>query len=92
MHLAEHLAALTRSPFGGEADALVRALVSANEPLPTLRPYSTSSFACPPLFGEERLERAIEPQEREPSLAGNGLDPVAAFHAVRLRGAEIDHR
>src|SRR5262249_40538070 len=35
---------------------------------------------------EERLERAVEAEQREPALAGNGLDPVLfgdAFRALR---------
>src|SRR6516225_4114762 len=45
-----------------------------------------------PGFGEEWLERAVEPQDREPTLAGRGLNPVAALHTVGLRRAEVDRR
>ena len=45
-----------------------------------------------PGFGEEWLKRAVEPQDREPTPAGRGLNPVAALHTVGLRRAEVDRR
>src|SRR4051794_2407457 len=41
-----------------------------------------------PRLIEERLSRAIEAEDREPALAGNCLDPVAA--ALRLVRTEDD--
>jgi len=34
-------------------------------------------LAQPPFLGKERLERAVEAKDREPTLAGRGLNPVA---------------
>jgi len=37
-------------------------------------------------------KRAVEPQDREPTPAGRGLNPVAALHTAGLRRAEVDRR
>ena len=47
-------------------------------------------LAQPPLFREERFERAVEAKQREPALAGHGLNPVAPLHSGRLRRTEVD--
>src|SRR6478752_6810647 len=49
-------------------------------------------LARPPGLGEERFERAVEPQHREKALARNSLNPVAPFDTRRLGRTEIDHR
>ena len=49
-------------------------------------------LARPPGLVEERRQRAVEPQDREPALARVGLDPVAALDALGLRRAEVDRR
>ena len=36
---------------------------------------------------EERLQRAVEAEDREPALAGNGPDPVLLLRLIR---AEVD--
>ena len=46
----------------------------------------------PPFLREEGFKRAVEAQDGEPTLARHRLDPVAAFHALRLFGAEVDGR
>jgi hypothetical protein len=38
-------------------------------------------LAKPPLLSEERLKRAVEAQQREPTFAGHGLNPVPARDA-----------
>ena len=49
-------------------------------------------LARPPGLVEERLQRAVEAQEREPALAGHRLDPVAVLRVGWLGRAEIDRR
>lgn len=46
-------------------------------------------FAWPPGFVEPRFQRAVEPQEAEPALAGDRLDPVRLV-ARWLLWAEIE--
>jgi hypothetical protein len=43
-----------------------------------------------PFLGEERRQRAVEPQDRPPALLRIGLDPVAPRHALGLLGREPD--
>lgn len=47
-------------------------------------------FAWLPGLIEERLERAVEAQPHKPAPAGQGLDPVATRHSLRLPGGEVD--
>ena len=47
-------------------------------------------LARTPFLGEERLKRAVEPQARNKSFTGHGLDPVAPFDTRRLGRTEID--
>src|SRR5208283_2238716 len=47
-------------------------------------------LAQPPLLGEERLQRAVEAEERIPTLGRIGLNPVALAHAGRLGRSKID--
>jgi hypothetical protein len=49
-------------------------------------------LARPPGLGEERLERAVQAQDREETLFRIGLDPVAPFDIRSLRRAEVDRR
>src|SRR3954447_5029762 len=49
-------------------------------------------LARPPLLGEERFERAVEPQEQEPAFLRISLDPVAALDSLWLLGAEVHRR
>src|SRR5665811_1254138 len=49
-------------------------------------------LAKPPALVEEGRERAVEAQDREPSLFRIGLDLVAALHAVGLLRTEIEGR
>ena len=49
-------------------------------------------FARPPGLGEERLKRAEEPQARDKTFTGHGLNPVAPFDTGRLCRAEVDRR
>src|SRR5437868_6261081 len=49
-------------------------------------------LARPPSLGEERFERAVETQNREPTFFWIGLNPVAAFDARGLGRAEVDRR
>src|SRR5262245_2766365 len=49
-------------------------------------------LAEPPCLVEKRLEWAVKPQDREPSLARHGLDPIAPLYVRRLGRAEIDCR
>ena len=46
-------------------------------------------LAWPPGLVEERLERAVEPQDDEPTLLRIGLDPVACGDAVGLGGRDV---
>src|SRR5208282_4786833 len=46
-------------------------------------------LARPPLFGEEWFERTVEAKQRVPTLARDGLDPVAVIHACGFGRAEI---
>ena len=46
-------------------------------------------LARPPALVEERLERVVEPKNRPPALAGNGLEPVGLFTAGSCR-PEVD--
>ena len=46
-------------------------------------------FAWPPGFVEPWFEGAVEPQDGEPSFAGDGLGPVG-FLAVGAAGAEVE--
>src|SRR4051812_40336698 len=48
-------------------------------------------LARPPALVEERLERAVQAQDREPALARDGLHPVVLLARRRL-GAEIQVR
>ena len=52
---------------------------------------SSSSLGCQALV-KNGSKRAVEPQDREPTPAGRGLNPVAALHTVGLRRAEVDRR
>jgi hypothetical protein len=47
-------------------------------------------LARSPLLCEERLERSVEAQDRDPALAGQGLDPVAALGSVKLGGLKYN--
>src|SRR5450755_3438996 len=50
-------------------------------------------LAQPPLLREERFARAIETKDREPALAGRGLDPVAILQrrqVTRLPRRAVD--
>jgi hypothetical protein len=41
---------------------------------------------------EERLQRTVEAQDHEETLAGHRLDPVALGDAVAALGADVDRR
>ena len=49
-------------------------------------------LAQPPFLREERFARAIETKDREPALAGHGLDPVAILCIGWPGWSEIDCR
>src|SRR6516164_1021071 len=49
-------------------------------------------LARPPLFCEERFERAVETEYRVPAFAWDRLDPVAALETVGLVGTEVNCR
>src|SRR5262249_20645780 len=57
-----------------------------------VRSLDEFNFARPPALVEERLERTVEAQDREPAFAGGRLDPVAPLDAGRQRRAEVDRR
>lgn len=46
----------------------------------------------PPLLCKEGLQGTVEAQDREPALAGHGLDPVAPLNAFRLLRTEVNRR
>jgi len=52
---------------------------------PIIHLLNQLDLARPPAFVEEWLQRAVEPQNREPPLAGEGLDPVALFTRRHFR-------
>jgi hypothetical protein len=45
-----------------------------------------------PFLREERFERAVEAKQREPTLAGQGLNPVTPLYPRRLGRTELDRR
>src|SRR4030095_16136056 len=49
-------------------------------------------FARAPLLGEERFERAVKTQHREPAFLRVGLYPVAIAHALGFGRSEIHGR
>ena len=51
---------------------------------PIIRLLNQLDFSRPLALIEERLQRALEPQNREPPLAWDGLDPVALFASRRF--------
>src|SRR6516164_11354824 len=83
------LCQLQTSPYAGWA--VYNSAASAQRTSLCRSPHKLK-LARLPGFGEEWLERAVEPQDREPTLAGRGLNPVAALHTVGLRRAEVDRR
>jgi hypothetical protein len=51
--------------------------------------YFTNSISLgPPNFGEQRFERAVEDENRVPTLCRIGLNPVPSFTPAALVGAK----
>jgi len=53
------------------------------------RSFNLDNVVRPPRFVEERLSRAVEAKEREPTPTRPGPDPVLLFSRRGLRG-EVD--
>ena len=78
--------------FAGEVAGLFR---ERNEPARFISEallLHQQNLTRTPFLREKGFQRTVEAQDGEPTLARHRLDPVAAFHAFRLFGAEVDGR